>query len=86
MYYFRLFFKQTAHISFECLLCAFAEAYVLLPLFFVANLGGTLGVCFGGSILTLLELFEFLILKLATEIRKKNQIGSRRTQEKQIHQ
>lgn len=30
----------------------------------LANIGGTMGVCIGGSILTLVEFAEFLILKI----------------------
>ena len=52
----------------------------------LANLGGTLGVCIGGSILTLLEFLEFVIVKLATKIRKKNEIGTKQTPEKQTYQ
>ncbi|KAF6016757.1 ASIC2 [Bugula neritina] len=45
---------------------------------FIANLGGTMGVCLGASLLTLIELLEFIILKITWTISKKinNNSGS----------
>lgn len=37
----------------------------MFDLYFVANLGGTFGICVGASILTLIEFMEFLILSLS---------------------
>ena len=46
---------------------------------FVGDMGGQMGLCLGASLLTLLELFEFVVLQIVNSFKKCFRMSSSKT-------